>query len=66
MNIDEMMALPDEELHEISMQKKKNGCATKEALKAQRILWERNDRNYSKYGGSYLGYGNSTSKVYED
>lgn len=65
MNINEMMALSDEELHEISMQKKKNGCATKEALKAQRILWERNDRNYRR-DGSYLGYGNSTSKVYED
>lgn len=66
MNIEEMMALPDEELHEISMQKKLNGCATKEALKAQKILWERNDRNYSRDEYSYLGNGNRMSKIYDD
>ncbi len=31
----------DEELREISMQRKKNGSYTQRALKAQRILWKR-------------------------
>ena len=43
----ELMQLTDDELHEISMQRKKNGCYTKQALEAQRILWTRADRPFS-------------------
>lgn len=64
MNKTEMLNLPDEELHEISLRKKKNGCATREALTAQEILWNRGGRSYSRYS-RYLGDGNSTSKNYE-
>lgn len=33
--------LPEEELRAISMKKKKNGCSTAEALRAQSILYHR-------------------------
>lgn len=33
--------LSDEELRKMSLEKQKNGCATSEALSAQRILYER-------------------------
>lgn len=36
-----MVDRTDEELREISLQRKKNGSYTQRALKAQRILWKR-------------------------
>ena len=33
--------LPEKMLQQIAMGKGKNGCATKQALRAQKILWER-------------------------
>lgn len=36
-----MIDMTDEELHAISMQRKKNGSYTQRALKAQQILWKR-------------------------
>ncbi|WP_192813540.1 MULTISPECIES: hypothetical protein [unclassified Megasphaera] len=36
-----MVDRTDEELREISMQRKKNGSYTQRELKAQRILWKR-------------------------
>lgn len=45
MNI-KLTDLPDEELRELSKQRKKNGSYTKRAITAQRILWERADRPF--------------------
>ena len=42
-----LIDMTDEELHEISMQRKKNGSYTKQALEAQRILWTRKGRPFS-------------------
>ena len=34
--------MTDEQLQEVALMKKKNGCATSEALRAQEMLWRRN------------------------
>lgn len=36
-----MENLPEDVLLQVSMEKGQNGCATKQALAAQKILWER-------------------------
>lgn len=38
---EELKKLTDEELFNISLEKDKKNCATKRALVAQRIIWER-------------------------
>lgn len=41
MKLQTMSSLPDEELHEIAMQRKGNRY-TRQAIRAQEILWNRN------------------------
>lgn len=43
--------LSDEELQKISMEKKKNGCATADALSAQKILYERQHGGFRRVHG---------------
>lgn len=38
-----LATLPDEELREIALKKNNKGCATRQALSAQRILLERHN-----------------------
>lgn len=47
MNREQMLALSPEELHELSMKKTKRGVATQEALRAQKIIWERGGRGFT-------------------
>lgn len=61
----ELIDKSNEELHEISMQRKKNGSYTKQALEAQRILWTRADRPFSaskSSSGVCLDYYDKTCK----
>ena len=65
MKIEEMNELTDEELYELAMQKRKNGCATSDALMAQRLIWARSGCGYcGKIGSVYVGEGNHTTKQY--
>ena len=69
MTKEEMMALSDEELRKLSMQKtKRKKTATRDALRAQQLIWERSGCPYGgKYvqnGSVYVGDGNRTTKQY--
>ena len=50
-----MVTLTKEELHEIAMRKNKRGCATSEALQAQRVLYEQ--------ANSFANYQNMTKDI---
>ena len=42
--------MTDDELREVSLQKNRRGCATAEALRAQRILRDRHGKNLGRRG----------------
>ena len=42
--------MTDNELREVSLQKNRRGCATAEALRAQRMLRDRHGKNLGRHG----------------
>ena len=42
--------MTDEKLWEVSLQKNRRGCATAEALRAQRMLRDRHGKNWGRRG----------------
>lgn len=57
----QMYSLPEEELRRVASKKRKNGCATAEALEAQGILYERlggcRPRRFSGKNKGNIDYG---------
>jgi len=48
-------SLDDDEIKKISLEKDKKGCATKRALIAQKILWEKSGECFGKiYRNDYM------------
>ena len=50
----EMLVLTEKELYDLSMQKNRRGSATTEALKAQKIIWERAGNGFGGSQGLFL------------
>ena len=66
MKIEELNAMSDNELYDLSLRKDSKGCATSDAFMAQRIIWSRSGLSFQSDDNSIdLGFGNCTTKRYE-
>ena len=66
MKIEELNAMSDEELYDLSLEKNNKGCATNDAYMAQRIIWARSGLSFQSDERTIdLGFGNRTTKRYE-
>lgn len=67
MTKDELLALSDDELLALSLEKNSKGNATSKALEAQKLIWENGGMSYyhRMRGTVNVGEGNRCSKSYK-